>query len=312
MFETPAQFGLPLIEDASIVEGEPDAKDKKQLVKRLLDKPRVSIARGLAYLQAVGREGRLDGYRLEVDGYRRLVKASKVAPKFLAGMQKLGWSVQKKEDAASISHGRFPEMMAAFKVLAEGCAEIQSESYGALLFARCDFNALVKDYIPTAEDLYGYFEGEYLERILRLDAFFAGLGYKPNVEIRNPFAWVVKYQGNRKVKSTPLFQVEYDERYQDQMRIAIKCASTARIAELLPRQPQFLQDDFMRRANICRGDECGWCKNHKTLGPSVVAYKQDFVTVCWYTNPDIAKVDDEAVALVEQYARMHEELMPEA
>jgi hypothetical protein len=91
----------------------------------------------------------------------------------------------------------------------------------------------------------------------------------------------------------------------------IKCASTARIAELLPKQSALLQEDFQRRVNECRGDECGWCRNNKTLGPSVLEFGGEFRTVCWYTNPDIRVFDEHTVELIEQYERMHAGLAPE-
>jgi hypothetical protein len=136
--------------------------------------------------------------------------------------------------------------------------------------------------------------------------------YKALGEAAGPAAWSVKYQGDRKIKATPLFQVEYDDRYARPLRMLIKCASTQRIAELLPRQPQSLQDDFMRRANVRRKDECNWCRNQKTLGPSEVQYKAEWRTLCWYSNPDMHKLEDETVELIQQYERMHAELSPEA
>ncbi|MEW6524155.1 MAG: hypothetical protein AB1445_11430 [Bacillota bacterium] len=49
------------------------------------------------------------------------------------------------------------------------------------------------------------------------------------------------YQGNRKTKATPLFEVEYSERHLDPLRAKIKCASANRLAALIPLQPEILQ-----------------------------------------------------------------------
>ena len=54
LYEHPELFGLPLDADTSIAENEPDAKEKKHAVKRLLDKPKVMIAAGLDFLMLAG------------------------------------------------------------------------------------------------------------------------------------------------------------------------------------------------------------------------------------------------------------------
>jgi len=114
------------------------------------------------------------------------------------------------------------------------------------------------------------------------------------------------------VKATPLFQIEYDDRHARPLRMQIKCASTQRIIELLPRQSQMLQDDFIRKANICRGDECGWCRNQKTLGPSMVEYNGEWKELCWYTFPDIHEFNEDTVELIQQYEQMHARLSTQA
>jgi hypothetical protein len=91
----------------------------------------------------------------------------------------------------------------------------------------------------------------------------------------------------------------------------IKCVSTARLAELIPKQPQLLQDDFVRRVNNCRKDECNWCRNQKTLGPTDIALHGDLRTACWYTNPDIRKFNEHTFELIRQYEQMHAQLAPE-
>jgi hypothetical protein len=303
-------FGLPTGPDAAIAENEPNEKDKKQAVKKLLNKPRDMIASGLDFLLLAGSQGKLDAQTLVLDGYSGLVKQSKIGKKFLAGLRSIGLEISVAKDSGVLAHPGFAGMMPALQALAKACAGYDPAAVGKFLFASCDFRAL-HGYKPQAQDLYHVFAGDDYARAVELHAYFSARNYKTEIGIGGTFAWTVKYQGDRKIKATPLFQIEYEERYARPQRMQIKCASTARIADLLPKQPQFLQDDFHRRANICRGDECGWCRNNKTLGPAVVAYNGDFKTLCWYTNPDIRVFDEHTVELIEQYERMHAELAPE-
>ena len=57
LYARPELFGLPLSEDTFIGENEPDPKEKKQIVKRQLDKPRGSIMAGLDFFQLAGSQG---------------------------------------------------------------------------------------------------------------------------------------------------------------------------------------------------------------------------------------------------------------
>jgi hypothetical protein len=323
LFEQPDLFGLPILPDAFIAENESNQKDKKQEVNRLLDKPREMIAQGVDYLMLVGAQGRLDGQALVIPDYAALVKQAKIGKKFLQGMESAGLVVSSVNQTITLRNSVFQEMMPALHILAKCCAEYENGAIvtgwaagqrcwpvGKFLFAGCDFRAL-QSYQPQAQDLYRYFNGLDYELVEQLHAYFSSRNYKTDIGIGGPSAWSVRYQGDRKVKATPLFQVEYEDRFARPMRMQIKCASTARIADLLPKQSQLLQDDFHRRANICRGDDCGWCKNQKTLGPTVVEYNGDFRTLCWYTTPDIRVFDDNTVELIEQYEQMHAALVPE-
>ena len=103
--------------------------------------------------------------------------------------------------------------------------------------------------------------------------------------------------------------MEYDDRFAWPLRMQIKCASAQRIAALLPQQPMLLQDDFIWRTYACRGDECGWWRNNKALGPTVVDYHSKQRTVCWYTYPDIHEITADTVELVRQYEQLHAQLV---
>lgn len=310
IFNRPEQFGLPQGEDLSVGEHEPDQKEKKQQVKRLLDKPKAMIAAGLEFLMQAGLHGNLEGEALVLSRYSEVVKQCKAGGKFLKGFESVGLLIAISNDTAQLQNVKFPHMLPALQTLASACAAFDSDRLGRFQFARCDFRAL-QGYQPQALDLYQVLEGDEQSKILALHEYFGARGFKALAEAAGPAAWSVKYQGDRKIKATPLFQVDYDDRYARPLRLQIKCVSTQRIAELLPRQPQALQDDFMRRANVCRKDECNWCRNQKTLGPSDVFYKGEWRTLCWYSTPDIHELNAETVEIIEQYEQMHAKLSPE-
>jgi hypothetical protein len=310
IFTHPERFGLPLGEDLSIGEHEPDQKEKKQQVKRLLDKPKAMIAAGLDFLMQAGLKGDLDGDVLVLSGYGRVEKQCKAGSKFLKGFESVGLLIAVSNDTAQLQNVKFPHMLPALRALASACATFDAGRLGKFQFARCDFRAL-QGYQPQALDIYRVLDEDERAMILALHEYFYARDYKVLTEAVGPAAWSVKYQGDRKIKATPLFQVDYDDRYARPLRLQIKCVSTQRIAELLPRQSQALQDDFMRRANVCRKDECNWCRNQKTLGPSDVFYKGEWWTLCWYSTPDIHELNAETVEIIEQYEQMHAKLSPE-
>jgi hypothetical protein len=104
-----------------------------------------------------------------------------------------------------------------------------------------------------------------------LHAYFTSKKYQVKVEIGRMFSWTVKYQGKKKIKATPLFQIDFDERLLHRMRAGIKCASAQRIVPLLPNQSQALQDDFSQRSFTC--GNCHWCDNQKSFGPVDYEYR---------------------------------------
>lgn len=307
IFDEPTGFGLPVSDDAFIMENEPNEKDRKQEVKRLLDKPRKRIAAGLDFLFKVGLQGKLEGGALRLEGYPTLLKQTGVDKKFFAGLEGLGLNIACSGDQAVVTSSHAASMIPALQALAAHCAEYSDENEGMFLFACCDFRSL-GGYPLQASDLYRAFENTDRQRLTELHAYFLDKNYKSELDVHAPFAWNVKYQGDRKIKATPLFQVDYDDRYERPLRLQIKCASTARLAALLPLQSQLLQQDFARRVNNCRGDDCGWCRNQKTLGPAEIVIQGVTRKVCWYTNPDIREFNEDTVELIHQYEQLHAQL----
>jgi hypothetical protein len=308
LYRQPDLFGLPLGEDDWIEEDEPHEKEKKQAVTARLKKPKEMLTRALDFLIGAGVQGRLVGERLVLDQGADLVKQARVARKFLAGLESAGLAVTPEKDGLTLQNSQFPGMLPALQELANACTRFPRQQENQFHFARCDFGALQPGYGPQPMDLYRDFAGADLPRLTALHEFFTGLGYHTTGGISEPFFWIVQYQGDRKIKSTPFFQVEYQDRYRKPVRVSIKCASTGRLAGLLPYQSQALQDDFIRRANLCQ--KCDWCRNNKTLGPTVVQYKGEDKTLCWYTAPEVRWFDDRSVELIEEYAQMHAALLP--
>jgi hypothetical protein len=308
LFEHPEQFGLPVIEDDSFVEGEPDSKGHKAELNKKLKKPRELISAGMDFLRQAGLNGRLDGQALvwEVEP-AGLTKKSRGLPAFWKGLETAGLEVHPAGGCITLTSSRFPAMMPALQTLANACAAHPDVYLGAFLFSCCDFRALQTGYVPGPMDLYRILPPDDFERVSALHQYFVDRKYTPSVAIRGVEYWMVQYQGSRKIKSTPFFQVEYQERYRDPVVLMVKCASTNRIASLLPNQPQALQDDFFRRVFRCQGTKCDWCKNNKTLGPSTLLHDGEELVVCWYSNPTLPN-EDSTVALVKEYAVMHEAL----
>jgi hypothetical protein len=307
LYKQPEAFGLPLGDDISIAEKEPEAKEKKQEVKRRLDKPRGMIMAGLDYLRYAGINGRLNNSVLMLNEYTALLKVTKVSKNFLAGLEGLGLIITLDGDTAQIRHSRLPYLAAELQLLGRACAGYKNVETGKFQFARCDGRAL-RQAEPDPVELYRAFDGIEFITVMQLHEFFSKKGYKTTIEVNGALSWVVKYQGDRKVKSTPLFQIEQDDRHARPLRMQIKCVSTQRIAGLLALQPQLLQVDFCLRMINCNGDACGWCHNNKTLGPTLLEINGEPRTVCWYSYPDIHELNENTVELVQQYERLHSQL----
>ncbi len=304
MAAQPDRFGLPISPDACIAEADVNKPSRKQEVKRLLDKPKRMIDAGLSFLMQAGIHGRLDGSALVVDDVAVLVAQSAVKRQFLAGLEATSLTIERAGDTATITHSRFPAMMPALKAMAERCSAFADTAVGATMFAVCHLPILDRHTLEPL-NLYGMFDEEDRARVGELHSYFSERGYTTDVELHAPGHWVVKYQGDRAVKATPLYQVGYDDRHEWPVMMEIKCGSVARLAPLLPAQSPLLRDDFAQRVSLCRGDACGWCKNQKTLGPTVMEINGEAKTVCWYVYPDVRTLDANTVELIRQYEQMH-------
>jgi hypothetical protein len=310
IYRSPEQFGLPVSPDLCIEGGEEDPKQFKQDVKKLLDKSRVVIERGMDFLLYTGVQAGLVGPALvmETSQYADLLKEYKIKKPFLSGLASVGLSMTVAGEQIIIKAPDYPNMLLAWKTLAQACCSFKDPKLGKFNFARADFRALDGHFSPSALDLYKFFDPDDYERLARLHQFFTDLKYKPEYQIYGIFGWEVQYQGPTKIKASPLLRIENAQRYKVPLQVQVKCASVNRVAPLVYKQPRFLQEDFARRLYTCNGSACNWCESKKGLGPSEFTFDGETRTVCWYHNPDLPELNEASLRLIEQYALMHEAL----
>ncbi len=280
------------------------------MLRKLLDKSKILIERGMDFLLFVGEQGELSGgaLGLEKNQYAGLLTECKIKKPFLSGLASVGLSISEAGGQVMIQAPAYPRMMLAWKTLAQACIRFKDLKLGKFNFARADFRALDGHFSPSALDLYKFFDPVDYDRLTRLHQFFSDLNYKPEYQIYGIFGWEVQYQGPKKIKASPLLRIENAQRYKNPLQVQVKCASVNRVAPLVYKQPRFLQEDFSHRLYSCNGSACNWCQSKKGLGPSEFIFDGETRTVCWYHNPDLPELNEETLRLIEQYALMHEEL----
>jgi hypothetical protein len=308
LYKAPDQFGLPAAADIYLKVGHSQEDPDKGEVKRALDRPRKQVEDGINFLSLFACQANLMNNELVLapDSDAMVFLKKKPGRTWVHGMEIAGLIFTQNGDTVGAANERFPQMMPALKALAEGCAGFPGPGLGGVFFARCDFRSLLQEFKVAALDLYRAFDPASFAWAYQLHAYFTGRGYQEMVECGRLFNWVVKYQGKKSIKATPLFQMGFDDRYQLPMRVQIKCASAQRIAPLLPGQSLALQEDFNRRAFNC--GNCHWCDNQKTLGPYEFEFHGETRKVCWYVLPDLDEFSEETASLVKEYEQMHEGL----
>jgi hypothetical protein len=310
MYEQPERFGMPTAPDDGL-SSEREGKERKQEVTKKIKRPQEILDLTIELLQELGCRGQTVGDALVMDeeAYRALFAAKgKTKKAILAGMGEVGLSAQAANGAVTICNPRYPQMMPALKAMAQQCAEDGDEKWGKSAFARCDFRALLPGYQPDPLSLLGYFPPEDRDKAIELHRYLLDTGHQALCRAYNPHGWDIQYQGPRKVKGSPLVQIDYSERHKNPMRVQIKCASADRLIPSFCEQPPAVQADFRSRVNRCGGASCGWCKDKKGLGPSVLEYGGEKLTICWYTRPDVDQLTDETLEVLRGYVRWHQRL----
>ncbi len=310
MYANPARFAMPTsADDCLLVEGE--GKERKQEVTKKIKRPGEICDTVVQLLQSLGQKGSLadGGLVIGREDYRALMAAqARTRKAILAGMGDAGLVAREQGERVIIENNSYPRMMRALKEMAVLNAADAEQAPPAFHLARCDFRALLPDYQPDAPSLLSFFDSEARERALRLHAYLLSSGYQALGRIHDIHAWLIQYQGPRKIKGTPLVQIEYSERHRDPLQVRLKCASTERLLYYFAEQPKAVQDDFHRRARPCGGDSCGWCKERKGLGPSVLEYEGERAVVCWYSNPNVDAFDEATLEVLQGYVLWHQRL----
>jgi hypothetical protein len=310
-FEHPELFGLPVKPDAYMLPGY--SKEEKQKVAKQFKKQRVTMQHGIDFLCLAGNKGKMvDGdIHLERQDFETFfVKSPRVKRKFMKGMESVGLTLSEQNDVIVIQNSQYPNMMPALKALAEACSKYADTKVKMLLFARCDYRTLNGDFQPDViETIQTVVPSPDYEYAVKLNNTLGEMSYTPTVKIGSVHEWKIQYQGNRKIKSTPFFEFEYDERQQEQFSMRVKCASTNRLVPLLSYQPNFLQEDFFNHAHNCAGTSCGWCDTRKSLEPSLIEFNGETRTICWWMQRHFTILDSNAINLIKQYALFHEGLL---
>lgn len=311
MYQNPDLFGLPVKPDICLDEENRATSPKRQEVNPILKKPKEIIGMGIDILMTAGTQGMLDGQNLVLDPqtFTATLKKPKVARKFLQGLESAGLQITETATQVIFRNTQFPTMMPALQALALCCAQQTDAAMGRFLFTRCDFQAFQPGYSPDILALYGAFAPDAYARFAAMHHFFLDKKYK--VEFHpypEAFGWKVEYMGSKKVKSSRLLEVDYEECCKIPMTLNVKCASANRLTPFIPQQPQSLQDNFFQHANRCNGDACGWCKNRKGMGPSDLEYNGTQTAVCWFTQIRFFDLTDSNLEVIKQYALLHDQL----
>ena len=101
--------------------------------------------------------------------------------------------------------------------------------------SRLDWASLRDDTVPSNHSLFKMFTQDQQQRLNLLDTFFGQHGYSSKARTDRVHNWDLKYQGNRIKKGSPLFQIDYDERYHDPLRLVETKQKYAGIQSLILR-----------------------------------------------------------------------------
>jgi hypothetical protein len=307
MYDNPSQYGLPITPD-DYLENHKKSSDRKKRLNRRLAQPRKRVAATVDLLRNLGLKGELEGEKLRISTskYQTILDvAPRILRKCVSGLDGVGLVLQDRQNHMYIGNTQYPRMMAALIRLARAQESRKEERLRSLYFARCDFRSLRNDFCLEAQDLVTYYGPVEREHIARLDEFMSMMNYSAEVADNLIDLWEVKYQGPRKIKGTPLVQIEYDERYRNPQLVYVKCASTHRLAHSFADQPEYVRDDFRERVIDC--NDCGWCEG-KPVSPATLVDNGVQRKLCWYSHSDLGAINERNMKLVRGYVRWHQEL----
>jgi hypothetical protein len=309
MYEDPARFGMSVAAD-DYLEHDEQGGDHKNTVLRKLKQPRRRIATTIELLRSFGEHGRLtdDGLLMPLADYRALIAtAPGIYARCIKGLAEAGLTLEDLDTGVVASSARYPQMMAALAELARAQTARQDGKQGHTNLARCDYGSLSEDHQAGVEDVFSYLEPEAREHATRLHEYMLEAGYAAKMAMFGIHECEVDYQGPRKIKTTQLVRIRYDDRYRDPAGVYVMPAATNRLVPHLADAPERLQSDFLGRVHECHPD-CRWCEKKKSLGPAEIGVGGESRSVCWFTQPSFIDIGDGDMELVREYVRWHEAL----
>jgi hypothetical protein len=295
---------MPTGEDLAMQEDHhhPDQKKLKSTINRELKKAHRIMGMFLDFLELIGssyQSGRIDETRLA----EFATENPRTKKKLFDALSPLVTL-----NGETISSERSTAAFAALVDLVERADRVSDPKQWRYNFSRLDLASISQCRYPDSEEIFQVFDPDERKILEAVHRYFLSKGYRYTFAEDGVRKWEIKYQGDRKKKGSPLFQIDYDERFYNPMRLFIKCAAVGRIAPLLKGFSESLRDDFYKRVHMCNEEKCGWCKDRKGLGPTVLTIEGEERNVCWYTRSEIDEVNDMTVLLIQEYEQLHSAL----
>ena len=175
------------------------------------------MAYGIDFLFLVGQQGELvEGQlRLEQEAYAAFfAKSPRLKKKFIKGMAEVGLAVTEQDDAVMVEQYTVSRYDAGSQgiggsVCATDAGELGQVSVCTLRFPGAWMRTTNRMRWMCCKQR---FRLRSMTHIIDLHHDLAEMAYKPTSKIDGIFGWKIQYQGNRKIKASPFFEFEYDER----------------------------------------------------------------------------------------------------
>ena len=287
-------------------------RSKNQIFKKAENAIKPVIVDFIDFLYNAGQTGEIRDNSLISDKavYERYIsKRKRDKLIFLEGLANIGFQVNVLEDNVILLNHKYPDMFQAMQVFSQKCAQ-NIHKQGRLYFFTCDFCALNTQYEITADEILSRIincNSEY-SYLLDLHKYLSSNGYSIECKPDSDIELEVLYT-NKKIKSSPLLEIQFDMRYDEPVYVNIKFVSTSRLTPIIGALTDELQEAFFNDVGYCRGADCGWCKNQKgLLRPSKLEVKDKQKIICWYAQKSFSKVKEKDLDTIFGYIKFQEQL----
>lgn len=305
-YSSPETLGIPEKPDIFFEIGE--LKKHKPDISKWVKKPRQMMGLSIEYLYMLGVNGEISGNRLVLEDSvydEFFVKKPRVKQKVEEALSTQGTKVE-KSSGITVTNDKYPQMMPALKELATACSKITDKRLALFLFTTCDFRAFGEGYqLDSMSLIKAVTRPKVYDLCTQLVNYMKEKSYEPIVKIDSIHGWKIGYKGDKRIKTSPLLELEFDERNRHPIRMQVKMASFNRLTPHLENQPEDFQEELMTHSFKC--NNCGWCKTRKSMHPTVVEYKGEKQVICWYYTRYL-EVTQENVELVKKSVNFHEAL----